>query len=211
MVPVTSRRLRAWATSPAIAAPGIKAADYRDKMAAASKGQGEAPMRDLQLETLAGVLDGEILVHNHCYRGDEMSVMVDIAKEFGYEISSFHHAVEAYKVADLLAEHDICASVWADWWGLQNGGIRRYSRKRRAPRARGCMRDYPLGLLAPDSTPEPGNRESDRGCRTRRHRHPTRARNPLDHEQPQPGRSGILDQTGTLEPGKMADVVVWSG
>jgi imidazolonepropionase-like amidohydrolase len=97
----------------------IKAADYRDKMAAAAEGEGEAPMRDLQLETLVGVLDGEILVHNHCYRGDEMSVMIDIAEEFGYEISSFHHAVEAYKVADLLAEHDICASVWADWWGFK--------------------------------------------------------------------------------------------
>ena len=49
--------------------------------------------------------NGEILVHNHCYRGDEMSVMLDIAKEFGYKVgTSFHHAVEAYKVADLLAE-----------------------------------------------------------------------------------------------------------
>ncbi|MDH3716357.1 MAG: amidohydrolase family protein, partial [Gammaproteobacteria bacterium] len=97
----------------------IKAADYRDKMAAASKGQGEAPMRDLQLETLAGVLDGEILVHNHCYRGDEMSVMLDIADEFGYSIASFHHAVEAYKIADLLAASGTCASMWADWWGFK--------------------------------------------------------------------------------------------
>ena len=58
----------------------IEAADYRDKMKAAKNSQDEAPMRDLRLETLAGVLDGEILVHNHCYRADEMAVMFEIAK-----------------------------------------------------------------------------------------------------------------------------------
>jgi imidazolonepropionase-like amidohydrolase len=85
----------------------------------ADNGDGEAPMRDLQLETLVGVLDGEILVHNHCYRADEMAVMIDIAREFGYRIAAFHHAVEAYKIPDLLAENDICAAVWADWWGFK--------------------------------------------------------------------------------------------
>ncbi len=97
----------------------IAAADYRDKLAAAEKGAGEAPLRDLKLETLVGVLNGEILVHNHCYRADEMSVMLDIAKEFDYKITAFHHAVEAYKIADLLAEADTCAAMWADWWGFK--------------------------------------------------------------------------------------------
>ena len=55
------------------------------------------------IETLAEVLRGNIFVHNHCYRADEMAQMIDIAKEFGYAIRSFHHGVEAYKVADLLA------------------------------------------------------------------------------------------------------------
>ena len=58
-------------------------------------------------------------MHNHCYRADEMATMINIAKEFGYKITSFHHAVEAYKVRDLLAENDICASMWADWWGFK--------------------------------------------------------------------------------------------
>ena len=97
----------------------IEAAEYRDKMAAAEAGTGEAPTRDLKLETLAGVLNGEILVHNHCYRADEMSVMIEIAKEFGYTIAAFHHAVEAYKIGDLLKESDTCAAVWADWWGFK--------------------------------------------------------------------------------------------
>src|ERR1700704_2669339 len=71
--------------------------------------KGDPPARDLGLETLAEVLRGNILVHNHCYRADEMAQMIDIAKEFGYKIRSFHHGVEAYKIADLLAQHDISA------------------------------------------------------------------------------------------------------
>ena len=81
--------------------------------------QGDAPTRDLGLETLAEVLRGNILVHNHCYRADEMAQMIDIAHEFGYRIRSFHHGVEAYKIADLLARDSISASVWADWGGFK--------------------------------------------------------------------------------------------
>jgi imidazolonepropionase-like amidohydrolase len=77
--------------------------------------KGDSPSRDLAMETLAEVLRGNIHVHNHCYRADEMAQMIDIAKEFGYSIRSFHHGVEAYKVADLLARDSISASIWADW------------------------------------------------------------------------------------------------
>jgi imidazolonepropionase-like amidohydrolase len=81
--------------------------------------QAKEPKRDLMLETLVGVLDGEIRVHNHCYRADEMAQMIDMSKEFGYEIAAFHHAVEAYKAAPLLAENEVCAVMWADWWGFK--------------------------------------------------------------------------------------------
>jgi imidazolonepropionase-like amidohydrolase len=81
--------------------------------------QGDPPQRDLALETLAEVLRGNIFVHNHCYRADEMAQMIDIAKEFGYSIRSFHHGVEAYKIADLLARENISASVWSDWGGFK--------------------------------------------------------------------------------------------
>src|SRR5687767_9966325 len=77
--------------------------------------QGDAPSRDLNNETLAEVLRGNIFVHNHCYRADEMAQMIDIAREFGYSIRSFHHGVEAYKLADRLEQDSIAASVWADW------------------------------------------------------------------------------------------------
>ena len=90
---------------------------YAEKMAAGE--DADQPDRDLSLETLKGVLDGEILIHNHCYRADEMAQMIDMSKEFGYSIAAFHHAVEAYKVAPLLAKENICAVMWADWWGFK--------------------------------------------------------------------------------------------
>jgi imidazolonepropionase-like amidohydrolase len=71
------------------------------------------------METLVDVLNGEVLVQNHCYRADEMAIMLDMAKEFGFKIASFHHATEAYKIADLLRANGTCASVWADWWGFK--------------------------------------------------------------------------------------------
>ena len=78
-----------------------------------------APHRDIKLDTLAGVLEGDILIHNHCYKAEEMAMMIDLGKEFGYHSGTFHHGVEAYKIADLLAENGNCAALWPDWWGFK--------------------------------------------------------------------------------------------
>ena len=85
--------------------------------------RGDPPDRDLGLETLADVLRGNILVHMHCYRADEMATMIDIAHEFGFRVHVFHHAVEGYKVADLLAREGIAAAEWADWGGFKMEAI----------------------------------------------------------------------------------------
>jgi imidazolonepropionase-like amidohydrolase len=98
----------------------IEAEQYRRKWDRWNKDhKGDPPARDLNLETLAEVLRGNILVHNHCYRADEMAQMIDISHEFGYKIRAFHHGVEAYKVGDLLAKEGIGAAVWADWGGFK--------------------------------------------------------------------------------------------
>ncbi|MDH3746771.1 MAG: amidohydrolase [Gammaproteobacteria bacterium] len=188
----------------------IEAADYRDKMAAAADGKGEAPTRDLKLETLAGVLDGEILVHNHCYRGDEMAVMLDIAKEFGYKISAFHHAVEAYKIADLLAENDTCAAMWADWWGFKMeayDGIRENAALVEIAGACAIIHsDSGIGI-------QKLNQETAKVIGAA-------ARSGVDIlpevaiqwiTKNAAKSLGIDDVTGTLEAGKMADVVLWNG
>ena len=98
----------------------IQAEQYRRKWDKwLEKREGDPPARDLGLETLAEVLRGHILVHNHCYQADEMMQMIDIAREFGYHIRSFHHGVEAYKIADVLAREGIAASIWSDWGGFK--------------------------------------------------------------------------------------------
>ena len=188
----------------------IDAADYRDKLKAAASGQGEAPKRDLKLETLMGVLEGEILVHNHCYRGDEMSVMMEIAKEFGYKISAFHHAVEAYKIGDLLAENDTCAAMWADWWGFK---MEAYD----SVRVNAAIVDKAGACAIIHSDDELGiqrlNQETAKVMGAA-------ALVGLDVPPElairwitsNPAKSlGVEDVVGTLEAGKMADVVIWSG
>jgi len=79
----------------------------------------QPPKRDIELDTLKGVLDGEILIHNHCYKAEEMAMMIDLGKEFNYHAGTFHHAIEGYKIADLLAENGNCAAMWPDWWGFK--------------------------------------------------------------------------------------------
>lgn len=188
----------------------IEAADYRDKLAAAEEGKGEAPKRDLKLETLAGVLDGEILVHNHCYRGDEMSIMLDIAKEFDYKISAFHHAVEAYKIGDLLAENDTCAAMWADWWGFKMeayDGIRENAAL--VDLAGGCSIIHSDSAIGIQKLNQETAKVIGAAARVGIDIPPEHA---IQWITKNAAKSlGIEEVVGTLEAGKMADVVLWNG
>ncbi len=83
------------------------------------RGDRPPPARDLELDTLAAVLRGDLRVHLHCYSSDDIAVMLAIAAEFGFQIAAIHHAVEAYKIADRLAEAKVCAAVWPDWWAFK--------------------------------------------------------------------------------------------
>jgi imidazolonepropionase-like amidohydrolase len=188
----------------------IEAADYRKKMAEAEKGQGEAPMRDLKLETLAGVLDGEILVHNHCYRADEMAVMLDIAKEFDYKVTAFHHGVEAYKVADLLRENDTCAAIWADWYGFKMeafDGIRENAAI--LDRAGTCTVMHSDDAIGIQHLNQESAKVMGAAARVGIDIAPERAVRWFTSNAAK--ALGIDDVTGSLEAGKMADVTVWSG
>ncbi len=198
----------------------IDAAEYNKKWkkyeAGLEKSNGEgddkanAPKRDLKLETLAGVLNGEIVVNMHCYRADEMVQVLDMAKEFGYKVSAFHHAVEAFKVADYLAENEVCAAIWADWWGFKleaYDSVRENAALVHAQEG-GCTivhSDDPTGIQRLNQ--EAGKAMAD-GQRIG-----------LDISEKEaiawitanPAKvMGVLEQTGTLEEGKMADIVLWS-
>ncbi|MCE2842526.1 MAG: amidohydrolase [Novosphingobium sp.] len=183
----------------------IKASEYRAK-----RNAGKLETRDLAMESMAGVLDGEILIQNHCYRADEMALVLDMAKEFGYKVTAFHHATEAYKIGDLLKAAGTCSAIWADWWGFKmesydaipenagilqkagacvvihsddENGIQRLNQE--AAKAQGDARR--AGIEVPDA-------EVIRWLTL----------NPAT-------AMGINQQTGSLEQGKMADVVLWNG
>jgi imidazolonepropionase-like amidohydrolase len=189
----------------------IKAQAYKRKWDKYEAKGGDMPERDLAMDTLKGVLEGKILVHNHCYRADEMANMIDMSHEFGYKITAFHHAVEAYKIADILAREGICAAMWADWYGFK---MEAYDAiKENIPlvhNAGGCAivhSDDPNGIqrLNQEAAKALGDgiraglpNLSEAVAWTWLSRNPAKA-------------LGILDKTGTLAPGKMADVVLWNG
>jgi imidazolonepropionase-like amidohydrolase len=187
----------------------INAQRYARRQRNAAEGNGEAPDRDLELETLAGVLNGDILLQWHCYRADQMAVAIDVAREFDFQISAFHHAVEAYKIADLLAEEEICAAMWADWWGFKieaYDGIRENIPFVHA--AGGCAivhSDSSVGIQRLNQ--EAGKAMAD-GRRAGVEISRAEAWTWLSRN---PARAlGIEEETGTLEPGRRADVVIWS-
>ena len=77
------------------------------------------PRRDLQLEPLVEVLEGKRLVHAHCYRADEILMLIRLADEMGFKIATFQHVLEGYKVAKEIAAHGAGASTFSDWWGYK--------------------------------------------------------------------------------------------
>jgi imidazolonepropionase-like amidohydrolase len=91
---------------------------YNEKVKRGDK-DATPPKRDLKLEALADILRGKIMVQIHIYRSDEMLTEIAMAKEFGYKIRAFHHALEAYKVADQLAAYNIAIATFSDWWGYK--------------------------------------------------------------------------------------------
>lgn len=197
----------------------IRAQGYRNKLAEYESKSEEAkeleyaPTRDLELETLVGVLDGEILIQNHCYRGEEMAVMLDIAKEFDYKVTTFHHAVEAYKVADILAENGVCAAMWADWWGFKHEAFDMVWENAaivdQANAGTGCAiihSDSSVGIQRLNQEAAKamaaGNRAGFNIPRSRA----------IQWITSNPAKAlGIAEKTGSLEVGKMADVVIWDG
>jgi len=91
--------------------------DYNRRRAAGE--DALAPRRDLQLEPLVEILEGKRLVHAHCYRADEILMMLRLADDFGFKIATFQHVLEGYKVADEMAAHGAGASTFSDWWGYK--------------------------------------------------------------------------------------------
>jgi imidazolonepropionase-like amidohydrolase len=91
--------------------------DYNVKTARGE--QALPPRRDLKLEPLVEVLEGKRLVHAHCYRADEILMLLRVADEFGFKIRTLQHVLEGYKVAKEIAAHGAGASTFSDWWSYK--------------------------------------------------------------------------------------------
>jgi imidazolonepropionase-like amidohydrolase len=181
--------------------------DYRAKLAA-GEDAGDAPKRDLKLETLAGVLNGEILIQNHCYRADEMANMIDMAREFGYRITTFHHSSEAYKLADRLREEDICSATWADWQGFKMESLDGIAENAGILQAHGAC----TIIHSDDATmTQHLNQEAALAMgAAARAGIPVSRTDAIKWITANPARAmGIGARTGSLEVGKMADIVLW--
>ena len=188
-----------------------EAQDYDARWTAWEKEKkGAPPKRDLRLETLAAVLAGRVRVQMHCYRCDEMATMLDVAREFHYHIAAFHHAAEAYKIPDLLKRNDTCAAMWADWWGFKMeawDGIPENIAMVEAGGACAMIHsDDPNGI-------QRLNQEVAKAWAAgRRAGLDIPKARAVEWMTENPARAlGIEAQTGTLAPGRMADVVLWTG
>jgi imidazolonepropionase-like amidohydrolase len=77
------------------------------------------PRVDLRLEALANILDGSIKIHSHCYRSDEILMLLRVAQRYGVRVQSLQHVLEGYKVAAEIAAHRASASTFSDWWAYK--------------------------------------------------------------------------------------------
>ncbi|MEZ5498106.1 MAG: amidohydrolase family protein [Steroidobacteraceae bacterium] len=170
----------------------------------------DPPQTDLKLDTLAGALRGEIPVHLHCYRAEDIAHWIDVLQEFGIHIAAVHHATEAYKIAPLLRDAGVCAAVWSDWWGFKReaeDGIEENAAFVDA--AGGCAimhSDIPLlgGLLTLEAA-----KAAAAGRRAGLDVPPERAIRWITSNAASVLQLG--DRIGRIAVGFNADVVLWSG
>jgi imidazolonepropionase-like amidohydrolase len=92
-------------------------AEWDSYKAAVARGEHPMPPRkDLKLEPLKEVLEGDRYVHSHCYRADEILMLIRVADDYGFKIRTFQHVLEGYKVAKEIAAHNAGGSTFSDWW-----------------------------------------------------------------------------------------------
>lgn len=172
-------------------------------------GPPDPPARNLGHELLLGAIEGRVLVQMHCYRADEMARMIEVGAEMGFRVRSFHHAVEAYKIRDLLHDADISISTWTDWWGFKLEAFDAI------PENLGLLTEASVrGVLHSDSPMlvQRLNQEVGKAATV------ARARGiPITDDLAlrwitanAAWTLGLDDRVGTLEVGRIADVVVWS-
>lgn len=183
----------------------MKEWDDYNKLNDSEKARQQPPRRDLQLDALSEILQGKRLVHSHCYRQDEILALIRLAEEFGFRITTFQHVLEGYKVADEMAQHGVGGSTFSDWWAFK--------------------------LEAYDAIPYNGTIMNSRGVLVSFNSDSGELARRMNLEAAKAVKYGGLDEVealkfvtinpakqlkidnrvGSLEVGKDADFVIWSG
>ena len=170
----------------------------------------EAPNRDIKYDTLRGVLEGEVMIHNHCYKAEEMAMMIDLSKEFNYHAGTFHHGIEAYKIADLLADNGSCAALWPDWWGFK---MEAYDMVQEHVAIVDAVKNSCAVVHSDsDTTIQRLNQEAAKVMyRANENGFDISEEHAIKWITTNAAKSlGIDDKTGSLEAGKQGDVVIWN-
>jgi imidazolonepropionase-like amidohydrolase len=168
---------------------------------------------DFDKDALARVLSGEILIQNHCYRADEMLVRLELFEEFEIRPRAFHHATEAYKIADRLREAEVAAVVWSDWPAM---GISKMEMHDMVGASAALLEVAGARVALHSDSPQDIQRLNQEAAKAMA----AGLRVGLDVDRDDAIRwvtanpawvLGIDERVGTVEPGKDADLVVWSG
>jgi hypothetical protein len=181
-----------------------------DKGGAARDEDAARPRRDLELEALAEILEGKRLIHCHSYRQDEILMLCRIADEFGFKIGTFQHGLEVYKVADIVKEHvgpGGGASLFADWWAYK------VEVQDAIPYAGPMQTEVGVLTSYNSDSDEMARRLNVEAGKAAKYSHGHLSEeDALKFVTINPAKQlRIDDKVGSLEPGKDADIAIWSG
>lgn len=166
---------------------------------------GRPPRRNLELEALAEVLSGRRQIHCHAYRLDEMLAVLRVFEDFGIRLATFEHGFDGYKIADEIALHGTGVSTSADWWAYKVEAFDAI------PFAAGLMHQRGVRVSISSDSPDVARRLNTEAAKICKHSGLSEAE-ALRLVTLYPAQQlGIADRVGSLEPGKDADLVVWSG
>lgn len=177
--------------------------DYRTAIARGEKNLAP-PRRDLELEPLVEVLEGKRYVHSHCYRADEILMLIGVADDFGFKVRTFQHVLEGYKVATEIARHGAGASTFADFWGYK---MEAYDA---IPYNSAIMMRHGIVVSVNSDSDETARRLNIEAAKMMRYGGLTEEE-ALKLVTLNPAiQLGIDKRVGTIDVGKDADVVIWS-
>ncbi|HKR02065.1 MAG TPA: amidohydrolase family protein [Pyrinomonadaceae bacterium] len=163
------------------------------------------PRRDLQMEPLVEVLEGKRFVHSHCYRADEILMLINIAEEFGFKIRTFQHALEGYKVAKEIARHGAGASIFVDDWAYK---IEAYDA---IPYNALILTRAGVNVSINSDSDERARRLNIEAAKTMKYGEMTEEEALKTITMNPAQQLGIDARVGSIDVGKDADVVIWNG